>query len=132
MNAERYDGKIASKTNAYTLILNKGTAHGVKIGDIFKIVSLGDMIIDPDSGEPLDALEIVKGTVKVTHIQEKISTLESIDYISEPDKQEIVKRSAGSWGILGQETVTITPGKKKLKPLNDVCVGDYVIKSSRL
>ena len=52
------------------LPINKGSDDGVEIGMIFKILSTkGSEIEDPDTGEPLGSVDLVKTSVKVTVVQ---------------------------------------------------------------
>lgn len=133
--SDRYFGMVANVIDKYTIVANRGSNQGVSIGNKFLIVTVGEAITDPDTGEELEKLEIVRGKVSVTHIQEKISTLESYEYDKSPDTKEIKKvssngRSAFASIIGGQDTVTesIKPGQSYLKELEDVKVGDYLIK----
>lgn len=54
------------------VILSAGSQHGVREGMVFIIYELGDPIIDPETLQSLGQLEIIKGRVKVYHVQEKI------------------------------------------------------------
>lgn len=62
------------------LVLNIGENDGVKIGDTFLIYSESkEEILDPITKKSLGKLEIVKGKGRVTHVQPKICTIESIN-----------------------------------------------------
>ncbi len=129
---ERYFGIVVAVPDEFTVVINKGTEHDVQDGQKFLVLGLGDIIIDPDTKEELEKLEIVRGRVSVSHVQQKISTLKSYEYKRTEDKKEIKKvdsRSAFA-AIMSQNTVTesIIPGKKYLKELNEAEVGDYVVK----
>ena len=131
--SEKYDGKIVSVRDDYTVVINKGMEHEVKVGQKYLIIGLGEIIIDPDTKEELEQLEIVRGRVAITHVQQKIATAESCEYDKSADIKEIKKVSSkGAIAILGglQDTVTesITPGKEYLKTLDDTKVGDQIIK----
>ncbi len=132
MMAEKYFGKIVSVRNKYSVVMNKGAEDNVQVAQKYLIVELGDMIVDPDSKEELEQLEIVKGRVVVTHVQQKISTLESCEYEKNSDVKEITKVSSrgGLAGLGLQNTVTesIKPGGKTLTEINNPKVGDLVIK----
>ncbi|NIF50098.1 hypothetical protein F3J28_20280 [Enterobacter sp. Ap-1006] len=125
---DKYFGKVAYKVDDYTVVINKGSEDGITMHDRFKIVALGDEIIDPDTLESLGQLEIVKGMAKVSHIQEKVTTITSNDYETRPDKQEIVKKPSITWGLNTSETVKVTPGERTRKKLYRVDIGDFVIK----
>ncbi|MDD2467923.1 MAG: hypothetical protein PHI97_28425 [Desulfobulbus sp.] len=132
---DRYYGKIVSILNDYEVVINRGNIDGVKKGNKFIIVGLGDVIVDPDTMEELERLEIVRGNVEVTHVQEKISTAKSCDFEKDNDKKQI-KRVSSKGGIAqltfmgNQDTVTetIEPGESRLKELSGPEIGDSLIK----
>jgi curli biogenesis system outer membrane secretion channel CsgG len=51
--------------------INLGSASGVKVGDRFRVVEIGEALIDPDTGAKLGADEKQTGTSSVTEVQEK-------------------------------------------------------------
>lgn len=130
--AERYFGRVVGMPDKYTVVINKGDDNEVEIGQKFLVVGQGNIIIDPETNEELERLELVRGRVSIEHIQQKISTLKSCEYEKAKDLKEIKKvTSQGGVTVFGrQNTVTesITPGKRSLKKLNDARVGDYIIK----
>jgi len=133
--SERYYGKVVKIEDKFTIVANRGSSSGVKEGDKFVVVGIGDVILDPDTGEELGPLEIVRGKVIAIHVQEKISTLKSCDYESSLGKREIKKISSKALGLASifgpQDTVTesIIPGEDRLKELVGVSVGDVLIKA---
>ena len=67
-------GKVARILDRREVVINKGSADGVEIGMIFKILSMKDSVItDPDTGEPLGAVGREKTRVKVTELQPNLS-----------------------------------------------------------
>ena len=72
--AQPIRGKVARVLNSREVAINKGSDDGVEIGMIFKILSTkGSEIKDPDTGEPLGSVDLVKTSVKVTVVQERIT-----------------------------------------------------------
>ena len=72
--AQPIRGKVARVLNSREVAINKGSDDGVKIGMIFKILSTkGSEIEDPDTGEPLGSVDLVKTSVKVTMVHERIA-----------------------------------------------------------
>jgi len=69
--------KVAKVIDEYTLVLTVGSQDGIRPGQRFLIYSIGAEVTDPDSGESLGALEVIRGTAKATHVQEKICTVTS-------------------------------------------------------
>lgn len=132
--ADRYFGKVVNTIDKFTIVMNRGESHGVKAGDKFLVVGLGEVIVDPDTKEELERLEIVRGKVIVTHPQEKISTLRSCEYEKSSDEKEIKKvTSRGGAGLSlfmgAQDTITesIKPGEERLKELAGAQIGDFII-----
>ena len=67
-------GKVARVLSSREVAINKGSQDGVRIGMIFKILSTkGSEITDPDTGESLGSVELVKTSVKVTDAQDRIA-----------------------------------------------------------
>lgn len=137
-------GKVIKKIDRYTIVTNIGKNQDVKIGQEFKIISIGDEIVDPDTNEVLGNLEILRGIVKISYLQEKISTMTSARYFKEPDIKEIKKITpidlpqANRYGALSglgglyiekkqEEIIKTIEGEKKQEPLDYVSVGDLVI-----
>lgn len=135
--SDRYFAKVVKVVDKYTVVINAGADTGVRVGQNFLIVGIGEEIMDPDTNESLGPLEIVRGRARVLHVQGKISTLTSSDLEKQPDVKEIRKVSTGASnkasafaGIFGpQETITesIKPSDPKIKSLAGVSTGDQVI-----
>jgi hypothetical protein len=140
--SDRYFAKVVSVQDKYVVVINAGADKGVKVGQRFLVVGLGEALTDPDTGEDLGRLEVVRGTVQATHVQDKVATLRSSEYEVDPDIKKIekvtTKASSGIGAIrtisrlYGDSTDTITevitPGASRLKSLVDPDIGDYVIK----
>ena len=63
------------------VIIDRGSVDGVEVGQRFLIYGIDDEpIIHPVTGENLGELEIVRGTGKVIHVQDRIATIESDKY----------------------------------------------------
>lgn len=131
---ERYIAKVVKVIDSHTIVVNAGTDKGFQAGKAFIVVGLGEEIIDPDTKESLGSLEIVRGRARVSHVQERISTLISAEVEKPADIKEIKKVStAGKGGLVSlfgpQETVTesIKPSEAVPKPFSRVQVGDLVI-----
>ena len=73
-------GKVARILGDEEVVLNVGSEDGVEEDMEFVIFSESDHIIDPDTGEDLGAIEIVKGRVKVYHVMEKMSLARTLTY----------------------------------------------------
>lgn len=130
--------KVALVKNDFELVINKGSADGVLVGDQFTVYRLGEEIIDPDNEQSLGLLEEVLAKVEATHVQEKITTVISIDFDNAPGKTEIKKIAKNNnitfLGVLGgsgpQEITTTVPGEKKRKRITHISKGDFVSKEN--
>jgi hypothetical protein len=69
-------GHVIAIISESAVIINLGRANQVSKGMKFVIFEEGEMIKDLN-GHDLEKLEIAKGEVEVTNVQEKISTAES-------------------------------------------------------
>ncbi len=124
--------KVAKVNDRYTLVLNKGEKDGVRAGQRVLIYSVGDEIIDPDTTESLGHLEIVKGTGRVIHLQEKMAIIGS-DMKSSPSRTirrvkesdpfgSIIAIGKAFSGYTTQEIEEQLPPKKI--PFEDPTIGD--------
>lgn len=60
-----------------TLVLNVGSVDKIAAGQRFLIYSEGEELFDPITEESLGRLEIVRGTGKALHVQERMTTVRS-------------------------------------------------------
>ena len=113
------DARVAYKLSPSRVVINRGKDQGVSLDQVFLIYALGDVVIDPVENSELGQLEIVRGRGRVTHLQENLATVDSIEV-----KRERVKTLPGAGNFasfLGpSETQTISEA-----PFDDVEVGDY-------
>ena len=63
------------KVEGKTAYINVGSSSGVKVGDTFKIISVGEKLIDPATGMDLGSVEKETGTGRVTEVQERFSIM---------------------------------------------------------
>lgn len=114
--------KVVKIVSPYQVVINGGSETGLKKGQRFLIYAIGEMINDPDTGEELEQLEIVKGSGKIVHLQNRIATIES-DMTEETPRT--IKRTAslGSMrGIFGDTEVTEL--NREEKPFEEAQIGD--------
>jgi hypothetical protein len=105
---------VAKVLDEYTLVINRGSNQGVKEGQRFLIYELSnEEVKDPATEESLGYLEIVKGIGKVTHVQDRLSTLVSVEEAQ--GERRIIKRRTPFSSISflggGSEEEIITPAK---------------------
>ena len=134
---DRYFAKVVSITDEFTIVISAGSEQGIREHQRFLIVGLGPMVVDPDTGVELEALEVVRGRAETEHVQSRIATLRSIDAISTPDSREVTRVSSKGVAVLSsfmgggpQETVTeiVKPGISKTRPFKGIKIGDFAIK----
>jgi len=121
-------GKVAKIINEYTVVINKGSRDGVKDGQRFLIYDYSGEIFDPDTKESLGKLEVVRGTGKVTHLQEAMATVGSDMKTSPGRSVRRIKRPSLSLalsGLIGPEEIEETLPAAPV-PFETVKVGDLV------
>jgi len=69
--------RVAHIISAIKVVLNRGEKDGLKKDQRFLIFCLGGEILDPKTKQSLGRLELIRGTGKVTHLQERMATIES-------------------------------------------------------
>ena len=124
--------KVAKVVNIYMVVLNVGSDDGVDIGDDYILYRVGEDILDPDTGESLGAYEQIIGRGTVTHVQDRICTLESSE-IKESGRKVVRKFSRGAHSALwalGNALATpseevIEEPEKTLRPFSDADAGDF-------
>lgn len=81
------EGRVARILTDEALVINRGSAHGVREGMRFVIYAELDEVTDPETGKSLGKLELVKARVVATHVQEgmTICTAEPERRAAEPE-----------------------------------------------
>jgi hypothetical protein len=129
MSTEAKTFGVVKVLDRYQVVINGGSSNGITEKDRFVIYELGEELIDPESKELLGRLEIVKGSGRPIHIQEKLTTIKSNEVRSQSARRTIVKRSGGGdiFTALAREPITeetIEPRDDVLEPFADPKVGD--------
>lgn len=90
ISVTKFPAKVVEVLDEYNVAINRGLSHGIVNGQRFLLYTLSrEEIRDPDTEESLGFLEIVKGTGRITHVQEKMATLTSDKVI--PNEKKIVR-----------------------------------------
>jgi hypothetical protein len=76
--------RVAKVLDEFRVVLNAGEQDGVEPGMVFVIYAIGEKIIDPDSKDILGRLEVVKGRVRIEHVQANMSIGRSSDTYERP------------------------------------------------
>jgi curli biogenesis system outer membrane secretion channel CsgG len=69
------EGKII-KVEENKAFINLGASSGIKMGDKFNIINVGEALIDPDTGAKLGASEKQIGTGSVVEVQDKFAVIQ--------------------------------------------------------
>jgi curli biogenesis system outer membrane secretion channel CsgG len=76
------------------VFVNAGSRSGTSVGDRFALFSVGEALVDPDSGESLGVDEKKVGTITVTDVQEKYAKAK-LDSTFQVKTGDIVKVDTG-------------------------------------
>lgn len=76
--------RVAKVLDEFSVVLNAGGDDGVRPGMVFAIFTLGEKIVDPDSKDILGRLEVVKGRVRIEHVQANMCTGRSSETCERP------------------------------------------------
>lgn len=127
-NQGKVAATVAHVIDEYKVVINRGSDQGVKVGDTYLIYAIGPELIDPETNETLGPLEVVRGRAVVRHVQEKASTLETLEFDETPGRRKIIKRDGGtgimalSLGLGNREEIEEGPERSQ-RPL-DSAKGD--------
>jgi hypothetical protein len=73
-----FPANVADIINPLRLVINRGENDGIRLQQRVLVYSISnEEIKDPNTGASLGYLEIVKGTGRVVHLQDKLATIES-------------------------------------------------------
>jgi hypothetical protein len=93
-----FPASVVKVKDSFSVVINRGANHGIKKGQRLLVYSIdSEELFDPETGGSLGHLEVVKGAGKVTHVQDKMATLES-------DRVRIersITRRTSKGGLLG-------------------------------
>lgn len=87
-NKGTFPAIVAKVIDKNTLVINKGEIDGIRESQRMLVYcNSNEEIKDPNTGESLGYLEVVRGTGKIIRVQEKISTLESDKVSIKPESK---------------------------------------------
>jgi hypothetical protein len=107
--------QVAHQIDPIRVVINKGSDDGVKMGARFLVYRIGPEIKDPETGKDLGKLEIIVGTAKVTHLQNSMATLESLE-----TRRVVSTNALRGLGVLGTSEYEYTAASLEAK------IGDLV------
>lgn len=89
-----FEGKLIRVTEG-TIYANAGDRNGAQNGDVFSVYSVGEELIDPDTGESLGADMFKVGSIKLVGVSEKFSRAVAVTG-SNFQQGQVIKPAIGS------------------------------------
>lgn len=116
---------VVDPRSPFDLIINGGARDGVKPGHRFLVFGYGPEVTDPDSGENLGRIELVRGRGEIVHVQDHLSTIRSIERRPEHRGRRVIRDTTAIRLMLGRGHVIEGdwPAEDEV-PFRDVFVGD--------
>src|SRR5699024_2741137 len=113
--------KIVKILDEYNVVINAGINQDIKQGDQFQILDKeGSDVIDPDTKEIIGTLDLIKSTVEVTELHEKmcICSSQSSIKMNNPFKITGINSITDTFSFSEQEKLNVdltqvTGGKRK-------------------
>ena len=91
-----FPATVAKVIDNYKLAMNRGEQNGIREGQRMMVYHISNEDIkDPNTGESLGFLELVKGTGRVIFVQDKISIIET-------DQKKTYRKSVKSISVTTQ------------------------------
>lgn len=103
-------GKVALVLTDRQLVINRGQNDGVEIGMQFAIMGnhQGE-VRDPDSGETLGTVEVIKTIVKIVEVEERISLGKTF---------RTIKEGGGAFAMSSEISRAFTPSSVRVETLD--------------
>ena len=115
-----FPAKVVKVIDDYKLVMNRGEQNGIREGQRMMVYHISNEDIkDPNTGESLGFLELVKGTGRVIFVQDKISIIET------DQKKTYRKRIENTPFALSSYKSEVVESDE-LKPFDNAQVGDLV------
>tara|TARA_B100000678_G_C18226956_1_gene509246 strand:+ start:4439 stop:4879 length:441 start_codon:yes stop_codon:yes gene_type:complete len=110
--------RVSNIIDDFKIVLTAGTKDGVRMSDRFLIYGIGPDVVDPETGENLGSLELVRGRGKVLHLQERFCTITSSTEKLIPGSTKTIRR---------QDSGIRTMGQPFRRPIEEVIEGEKTI-----
>ena len=78
MDNVAWAGKIIAINADKTLMIKPGAQGGVKVGDTFTVYSMGQEVVDPETGLSLGAEETLAGTIQVIDVKDQFAKAKAV------------------------------------------------------
>jgi hypothetical protein len=119
--------KVVHITSPFEVVINHGQSDFVKPGDRFVIFGEGPQIRDPDSGQDLGTLELVRGQGEVIHVQDHLATIRTLQRNRIHATKRITRELGGLYALadMGRKLVEEELAPEQEAPFVGVCLGDH-------
>ncbi len=111
---------VARIVDEYTVVINRGSDDGIQKGHNFLIYGIEDEVIDPETGESLGCLEVVRGRGSVTHVQPRMATIKA----SQRSPSKVIKKKGMGVWALGAEVIEES-NEGTIIPFEEAIAGDH-------
>jgi curli biogenesis system outer membrane secretion channel CsgG len=91
LRAVPYQGRIV-KVAGDDVYVSAGEKAGAKVGDEFTVFSVGEELVDPETGEILGAEESAVGRVKIYQVMEKFSKAKAVGSLGAVNSGDIIRQ----------------------------------------
>ena len=118
--AGTFPANVIDVSTPNQLVINRGKNNGIQLEQRMLVYCIGNKELkDPQTGKSLGYLEIVRGTGRVVHVQNEISTIESD---REKHYTREFKTPYSDFSGLRREVIH----ESKIIPFEDTQIGDLV------
>lgn len=123
-----FPASIIKIIDNFNIVINRGSNDKISKGDHFLVYYTdSEELIDPETGESLGNLEIIRGTGIATHVQPKMTTIKSDRYTN---NGRTIRKPTGALSLyglgLGLGSEVIEENSKDLIPFDEPSIGDKV------
>ena len=115
-----FPAQIVNILAPYRLVMNRGERNRIQVGRRVLIYGISEEeIIDPNTGESLGFLELVRGTGRIIFVQDKISIIET-------DQKKTYRKRIENSSLGLRSYKSEVAESDELKPFDNAQVGDLV------
>lgn len=120
--------KIVKIIDEYKVVVNGGSAQGIKSGDILEVFEPGEQVVDPDTGASLGTLDLIKAKLRVVDLFEQMCVCtNSEDELKSAFAQAMVSSNLTKPRPLNVDATDISGGYENVS--KKIKVGDLLRKA---
>jgi hypothetical protein len=112
-------------SSGFEAVISRGARDELKPGQRFLVFAYGPEVMDPDSGENLGRIELVRGRGEIIHLQDSMATIRSVEKRSGRPSKRVI-RDTSMLGIATGRGQVIEEdwAAEEVLPFRDISVGD--------